>query len=452
MVDSQKLMTPILFLQSWLIGLLSLGLAGGAAWCAYEWQRRSWEWLPLAREWVFSPSLTWDGPTALLAAAVVLTTLVFFGKEAVRAIHRIMRKAPQHDHRSNPYLALEPVERRRLTRPDGSEIEVSLFGPEAGIPVVLSHGWGLHGAVWNALVRRLAGRFRVIVWDEPGLGRSRRPGNGDFSLEKLAADLLTVLQNTAERPAVLLGHSIGGMMTLTFCGLFAQVLERRVAGLVLVHTTPTDPVKTTKGASFYTEIEEPVLRPLMRLAVFLSPMLAVLNWLSYRNGSAHVSTIRSSFGGTETWEMVDFATRFQLVAPPAVVARGMLGMMHYDAEPILEGISVPTLVVAGDRDAVTKPEASVHLANVIPDARLLSLTPAKHLGLIEHENTFADAVTEFVHHATARYIAQHLHPDVSEVEEAGAAEGTRNEEPERVVTVVQAQGLKPRRRRGGGSQ
>jgi hypothetical protein len=46
-----------------------------------------------------------------------------------------------------------------------------------------------------------------------------------------------------------------------------------------------------------------------------------LNWLSYRNGSAHLMNKRSSFAGTETWEQIDFATRFQPQASPAVLAR-----------------------------------------------------------------------------------------------------------------------------------
>ena len=73
-----------------------------------------------------------------------------------------------------------------------------------------------------------------------------------------------------------------------------------------------------------------------------------------------------SFGGTETWEQIDFATKFQPQASPAVLARGMLGMMRYDATKTLAAISVPTLVVAGDRDSTTKPEASNASAPAFP--------------------------------------------------------------------------------------
>ena len=119
------------------------------------------------------------------------------------------------------------------------------------------------------------------------------------------------------------------------------MLRSRIMGIVLTHTTPTNPVRTTSGAAFYTAIEKPVLMPLMYLTIALSPLVWLMNWLSYLNGSAHLSTKHSSFGGTETWEQIDFFTRFQPEAWPAVMARGMLGMMRYDATETLAGISVP---------------------------------------------------------------------------------------------------------------
>ena len=142
--------------------------------------------------------------------------------------------------------------------------------------------------------------------------------------------------------------------------------------------------------------------PLMYLTIALSPLVWLMNWLSYLNGSAHVMNKLSSFGGTETWEQIDFATKFQPQASPAVLARGMLGMMRYDATKTLAAISVPTLVVAGDRDSTTKPEASERICDSVPGARLITLAPAKHLGLIEHHERYAKAVREFAYATQAQ--------------------------------------------------
>ena len=234
-----------------------------------------------------------------------------------------------------------------------------------------------------------------MTWDEAGLGASKRPANRDFSLEKMAHDLAAVLAVLGGAPAVLVGHSIGGMIILTFCRLFPAALSAQVAGLVLTHTTYTNPVRTTKGAAFLTAIEKPILVPLMYLTIALSPLVWLMNWLSYRNGTAHLSTMRGSFAGTESWEQIEFATRFTLLASPGVLARGMLGMMKYDATATLPTITTPTLVVAGDQDSTCKPDASERMQRDIPGARQIVLSPAKHLGLIEHHERYAQALQSF---------------------------------------------------------
>jgi pimeloyl-ACP methyl ester carboxylesterase len=287
------------------------------------------------------------------------------------------------------------VVRSRLGRPDGSELQVECYGPEDAPPIILTHGWGTDRTEWDYLRPALAGRFRLIAWDLPGLGCSIRPASQDYRLENLAHDLEAVLGLAGDRPAVLLGHSIGGMIILTFCRLFPGALGTRVRGLALVQTTYTNPVRTTTLASLFTALERPVLVPLLRLTIFLSPLVWLTNWLSYLNGSAHLSTIGSGFAGTETWKQVDHFTRLGVKAWPAVLARGMFGMLRYDATATLKTIPVPTLVIAGDQDPVCKPQASDRMHQEIPGSQLTVLQPARHMGLVEHHKRFAERVSQF---------------------------------------------------------
>jgi len=229
----------------------------------------------------------------------------------------------------------------------------------------------------------------------PGLGRSTRPANRDYSMENLSRHLEAVLSLAGNQPAILLGHSIGGMITLTFCRLFPKALGDRVRAIALVQTTYTNPVRTTSMAGLFTALERPLIVPLLHLTIWLSPLLWLSNLMSYLNGSALLSTKSSGFAGTETWEELNFVARFQLQASPAVMARGMLGMLRYDATSVLKDINVPALVVAGDRDSVCKPEASERMHRDIPGAQLTQLVPAKHMGLIEHHTRFAEIVKRF---------------------------------------------------------
>jgi pimeloyl-ACP methyl ester carboxylesterase len=387
-------MLPTIILAQWLSGLLAVAILGGGGWLTHAWYRRSWTYDATRDAWAFDPNWGLNEPTGLLVAGVALLVLGLAGGMLVRGAMRLLgRRNPGGVEGWSPEAP--PEETRRLARPDGSELHVTLCGPEGAPALVLTHGWGANNTEWNDLKRRLAGRFRLVAWDLPGLGQSKRPDDRDYSLENLARHLHAVLDLVPARPAVLVGHSIGGMISLTFCRLFPEALGPRVSGLVLVHTTYTNPVRTTKGAAFYSAIERPVIVPLLRLAIGLSPVLWVLNWLSYLNGSAHLSTRRSGFAGTQSPDQVEFAARFQPHAAPAVLARGMFGMLDYDATSTLARIPIPTLVVAGDRDPVCLPEASERIRQDVPAAELTALRPAKHMGLIEHHGRFADLVESF---------------------------------------------------------
>jgi pimeloyl-ACP methyl ester carboxylesterase len=388
-------MMPTFILTIWLLGLFAFALLGSAIYAGREWWQQSWTWDPDTGRSLFSPDFGWNEPTAYLAAALGLLFIAFFGSALVRGLLRLKKRDRSGGKRDPRRVLATPTAHKHIQRPDGSDLHLEFYGREDAPPMVLTHGWGLNSAEWNYLKADLAQHFRLIVWDEPGLGCSLRPRNGDFSLEKLAHDLEAVLSCAGDRKAILLGHSIGGMMTLTFCRLFPEVLATRVAGLVLAHTTHTQPLRTTKGGAFYRAIQKPIIEPLAWLTIALSPLVRLMLWLSYRNGTAHLTTKRSSFAGTESWEEIDFAARFNATESPSVLARGLLGMLRYDETRTLATITVPTLVVAGDRDTTTLPMASLTIHSKVPGARLTTLTPARHLGLIEQRNKFTEAVCTF---------------------------------------------------------
>ena len=238
-----------------------------------------------------------DWPTVRLVTGLALILFSLGGGELGQAaLNRLLHR----DGGADEPDATRGGQTQRLRRPDGTELHVEVYGPPDAPPVVLTHGWGLDGKEWVYVRRELAGRYRLIVWDLPGLGLSKGPDDKDWSLEKLARDLNEVLRLANGRPAVLVGHSIGGMITLTFCRLFPEALGPRVSGIALVQTTYTNPVRTAYWATLYTALQKPVLEPLCWVMVGLAPLFWAMNWLSYLNGSAHRSTERSAFSGKET--------------------------------------------------------------------------------------------------------------------------------------------------------
>ena len=289
---------------------------------------------------------------------------------------------------------------RRIKRDDGTELYVEMFGPPNGIPIVLTHGWGLDVDEWF-YSKRLADKHRIILWDLPGLGESKGPRTKDWSLEKLARDLDAVISLAGDRRVFLLGHSIGGMIVLTYARLFPEMLKGRVAGLMIVHSTFTNPCRTARWAPLYTAIQKPILEPLCWLMIMLAPVVWLMNWMSYLNGSAHRSTSRTSFSGKETRGQLGFMTRYYIWAWPSVVARGFLGMFRYDATDALPRITTPTLVIAADRDEMCVPEAGKYMAHAMPHARMATIHEGRHCGLFERHQRFDALVDEFVTECTS---------------------------------------------------
>jgi pimeloyl-ACP methyl ester carboxylesterase len=389
-------MIPTSIFRIWFLGLLSWVLLGVGIYLGHRWYQQAWSYNFNLQRSYFDPHVGYNHQTLLLSVAGCLLFVVLAGGLIVRVILSLLAKAKNPNEVSElPKKSREGAAVSRIDRPDGSQLRVECYGREGAPPIILTHGWGANSTEWDYLKKELSGEFRLIVWDLPGLGMSTRPTNRDYSMENLSRHLEAVLALAGDQPAILLGHSIGGMITLTFCRLFPKTLGDRVRAIALVQTTYTNPVRTTNLAGLFSALERPILVPFLHLTIWLSPLIWLSNVMSYLNGSALLSTKSSGFAGTETWKELDFVARFQLQASPAVMARGMLGMLRYDATSVLKNINVPALIVAGDRDSVCKPEASKRMQRDIPGAQLTHLVPAKHMGLIEHHTRFAQIVRTF---------------------------------------------------------
>ncbi|WP_018628016.1 alpha/beta fold hydrolase [Niabella aurantiaca] len=100
-----------------------------------------------------------------------------------------------------------------------------------GRPVVLLHGFGEDGSVWENQVEYLRHNYQVIVPDIPGSGQSEL--TGDVSMEAIA-DMVKLIMDAEElESVVLIGHSMGGYATLAFAEKYPHSLD----GFGLFHST-----------------------------------------------------------------------------------------------------------------------------------------------------------------------------------------------------------------------
>jgi pimeloyl-ACP methyl ester carboxylesterase len=352
-----------------LLDLLSVAIFGFGVWWVVGW---------------FTGTVT----TTLLIAGIVMIAFTFLGRYIFLLF---MGKSGRDD----PKMA-RSSEVQRITQPDGTKIHVEFFGPANAHPLILTHGIGANSTDWYYAKRLLGEHFRLILWDVTGTGKSGRSPKGDYSLDKMAGDLEAVL-HLAGKPAVLVGHSMGGMITLNFCKLFPHHLGTKVAGLIIANATYTNPVKTTTARKFVTAIQKPILTPFMYLIIILSPLFWLMTWMSYLNGTSLIPNRFSTFSGRQTRGQVDFMTLLQCLCSQGVMAKQMLGMFKYDVTETLPRITVPTLLIAADHDRGCNPDASVYMNQAIPGSKLFICQASGHGAMIEQNEQFMTAVSEFSH-------------------------------------------------------
>ena len=364
---------PLLLLALLLMDLFSIGFVFGEVYLWREW----WEFRGTAADG-YAQSCFWG--------ALALLLFMLSGRKLVALL--VSKRRPGEDE---PQVTAS-AKHHWLERPDGSRTYYEEWGNPAAPPLVLVHGWNANRTEWYYQRKRFEADYRVLLVDLAGLGRSTRPRNKDFSLSKMALDLNSVLEHAGARDAVLWGHSIGGMTVLTLVAHHRSEISVPLKGLVLEHTTYTNPLRTILFSKTMQALQKPVLEPLCWLLILLSPLAWVMRWMSYLNGNSHLITRFLTFAGTQSPRQLDFITLLSTLSPPAVTARGVLGMFRYSVEEQLPAISFPTLIIGAAKDRLTKPEASEYMKAHMPQARLVTVHPAGHQGLVEcHQEVNAAA-------------------------------------------------------------
>ena len=282
---------------------------------------------------------------------------------------------------------------RMLESPTGSSLYVESHGPAAAPTIIFTHGWGMDSTFWRYAKQDLGDRFRLILWDLPGLGRSKARTRDGISLDAFARDLAAVLDFAGGQRAVLAGHSIGGIAIQNLIRNHPE-LQSRLAGVVLLNTTYTNPLRTMALSRLWLALQRPVLQPATALVPALQPLFWLLKWQSYLSGWSHLAH-RIGFGKFVTRSQLQHSTLLFTRNPPGVLALGDLAMMRWDATGVLSRLRVPALVIGGDRDIVTKLEASQTIAEESELATLQVVHDVNHMGPMERADLYNQLIGDF---------------------------------------------------------
>jgi pimeloyl-ACP methyl ester carboxylesterase len=368
---------PLLAIARFFTILLSLAVLAAAGYLLWSWYDGD-----LVRDAAGQPLR--ERESWRLWAGLGLLAWSFFG----RRLTPLVLARPDR-RRSKP----ERGRGEMIPSPTGSSLYVETYGPAGAPRIILTHGWGMDSTFWHYARQDLGDRFQLVLWDLPGLGRSKAAGKPAIDLSAFATDLAHLIETTGGRPVVLVGHSIGGMTIQTLIRDHPQ-MQSRVAGVVLLNTTYTNPLKTMILSDLLQALQRPVLEPAMKLTAALQPLAWLSKWQSYLSGSAHLAQ-RLGYGKFVTRSQLEHTTLLATRNPPAALARGDLAMFHWDATGALLRSRTPALVVGGDKDIVTKLEASRAIAEETDLASLVVVEGVNHMGPMERADLYNQMIGDF---------------------------------------------------------
>jgi pimeloyl-ACP methyl ester carboxylesterase len=273
----------------------------------------------------------------------------------------------------------------------GDHLFVGKYGNAEGRPLLLVHGSSLDSSVWG-YARDAFRDYHVIVFDLPGLAKSRKAGK--VTMTRMAEDLQVLIEQQKQAP-VLVGHSMGGMIIQTLARNRPDLFDgTRIAGVVLLNTTYTNPLKTMILARLLTACQ-PLIELFLQLQIWLLPLTWLSAWQSYLSGTAHIAN-RFTFGKNVTRRELDRVTLISTRNSPAVIAEGELSMLRWDATDALQQSLTPVLIVAGRSDPVTKPVASEYLDASSQNAKLVIVDGANHMSFLDKAPDYHRVIAEFL--------------------------------------------------------
>ncbi len=243
-----------------------------------------------------------------------------------------------------------------------------------GKPLVLLHGWGMHGGVWLDVAQKLAADYCVHCVDLPGYGLSKAAvaANIDAIVQAVSAQFDEVVD--------VCGWSLGGQISLRW----AASEPSKVRRLILVASTPC-----------FTQRED--------WKWGMAP--DVLQKFAEELEQNHVATLRRFISlqlrGSENERELLVLLRERLFArgePDMHALRVGLNILRdVDLRNELPEIKQPALIIAGERDKLTPPQASQYMAQAMPSAELIEVKGAAHAPFLSHPEIFTEQVSRFLH-------------------------------------------------------
>jgi len=234
-----------------------------------------------------------------------------------------------------------------------------------GLPVILLHGWGASSESFRTVHDCLMKQYRVYSIDLPGFGGSDEPSDS-WRLDDYVDVIQDFISELAIVDAVLIGHSFGGRIIIKLAARHSVIIDK----IVLIDSAGIKPRRS--------------LRYWIRLYTYKSArrlsQLPLIRAFSYNA----VESMRRRI------ESVDYRNASE------AMRKIMVRIIDEDLTPLLPAISVPVLLIWGEKDTATPLSDGQLMDSLIPDSGLVIFKGAGHWSFIERIRDFMMILSSFL--------------------------------------------------------
>ncbi|AJS60131.1 alpha/beta fold hydrolase [Paenibacillus sp. IHBB 10380] len=240
-----------------------------------------------------------------------------------------------------------------------------------GEPIVLLHGYCGSSEYWEKVAPILSAKYRCIMPDLRGHGRSDAP-MGAYTIEQMADDLLNLLDELNIPKVTLLGHSLGGYITLSF----AQRYASRLDGFSLIHSTT------------YPDSDEGKEKRMNAVSTIQNEGITAFVDSLVPNLFAPDHVLSSP-------ELVERVKEIGYKTPPQGASGVAMAMRERpDRRDVLSATVLPVLLVAGEQDGVITPDKIFTVDH--PNVTQVTIAGAGHMSMLETPEELADIIMSYL--------------------------------------------------------
>ena len=265
---------------------------------------------------------------------------------------------------------------------DNSTVHVEDTGGD-GRPVVLIHGWPLSGASWADTVPALTGAgLRVVTYDRRGFGNSAPVADGHYDYDALTSDLATLMDDLDLRDASLVGFSMGGGEVARYVGVHGQ---ERLRSVVFAAAIPPWLLKSDDNPDGGLPREE---------AQKMQEALRSDREAFFEEFTTNFFSADGELKVTEEQRQAALRITEQADLEAAVAC---IGSWLENFTNDISSVTVPTLVIHGDSDAIVPLEVSGQRTHdAIPGSELVVIEDGPHGINVSHAQQFNDTLVAFL--------------------------------------------------------